>query len=339
MGRREERRLRKKKRNKRRLYTILILLLLALGGVIIYIYQSMQVASESYNDLDREKSELREEAVALGKDPSSILVMGIENYEDPNSRGRTDTMMVLTFNPDDNTVKMLSLPRDTRVDIIGRGTKDKINHAHAFGGTEMAIETVENFLDIPIDYYAKVDFDAFVNLVDLLGGITVDVPFDFEQTTMPPDVRNVVFTEGQQTLDGEEALAFVRMRKADPRGDIGRTQRQQEALRSLVDEAVKLRNVTKIDDAAEVVAENVETNVKISDGLSVFMGLRGFSSDNLESLSYDTNPQIIEGTSYEIPVEESVNDAIKELKQHLKLEVETNNSSTSTDNGAEDNNI
>nr|WP_289037978.1 LCP family protein [uncultured Allobacillus sp.] len=320
MGRVEERQRRKKKRSKKRLYIILIVLLIALAGVIYYVYESMQAAGESYNDLDgREKSDLREESVALGKDPSSILVMGVENYEDPNSRGRTDTMMVLTFNPKDNSVKMVSLPRDTRVEIAERGTMDKINHAYAFGGTEMAIHTVENFLDIPIDYYAEIDFDAFVNIVDLVGGVTVTVPFDFEEKTMHPGSRWVEFKEGEQHVSGEEALAFVRMRKQDPRGDIGRNARQQELLKSLVDEAVKLRNVTKIDDLGRVIGENVTTNVKVSDGLSLFMNMKSFSSDNLESISYDTNPQWINGGSYEIPVQESVEEVRNALKKHLEL--------------------
>lgn len=320
MGRVEERKQRKKKRSKKRLYIILTVLFIALAGVVYYIYESMQAAGESYNDLDgREKSDLRTESVALGKDPSSILVMGVENYEDPNSRGRTDTMMVLTFNPKDNSVKMVSLPRDTRVEIAERGTMDKVNHAYAFGGTEMAIHTVEKFLDIPIDYYAEIDFDAFVNIVDLVGGVTVTVPFDFEEKTMHPGSRWVEFKEGEQHVSGEEALAFVRMRKQDPRGDIGRNARQQELLKSLVDEAVKLRNVTKIDDLGRVIGENVTTNVKVSDGLSLFMSMSSFSSDNLESISYDTNPQRINGISYQIPVQESVEEVRNALKEHLEL--------------------
>src|SRR5690625_4871849 len=256
MGRRKERKQRKRKRAKKRLYVALIILFLALGGIVYYIYHSLQVASESYDDLGgREKSELRDEAVALGKDPSSVLVLGVENYEDPNTRGRTDTMMVLTFNPNDNSVKMLSLPRDTLVEIPGRERQDKINHAYAYGGTELAIETVENFLDIPIDYFAEIDFDAFENMVDIVGGVTVNVPFDFEEKTMHPGSRWVEFYEGEQHLSGEEALAFVRMRKQDPQGDIGRTKRQQELVRAFVDEAMSIRNVTKLDDVARTVGE------------------------------------------------------------------------------------
>ncbi len=209
--------------------------------------QTYTAASESYDDLGREKSDMRNEAVSISDDPISMLLLGVEDYSTNGANGRTDTMIVATFNPDDEKLKLLSLPRDTLVNIAGNGTKEKINHAHAYGGKKMAIETVEQFLDIPIDYYAAVNFEAFQNIVDILGGIKVDVPFDFEQRTKRESGNEMLqFYEGPMKLNGEEALAFARMRKQDPRGDIGRNERQQQTIKAIIDKATSVSTVTKL---------------------------------------------------------------------------------------------
>lgn len=322
---RKQRKIEKKKRNRKRfLYTILSIFVLVVGFAVYFVYQTLQAAGESYNDLGREKSDLRDSKVSIKNDPFSILIMGIEDYETGGVNGRTDTLMVLTYNPKLNSVKMLSIPRDTLVDFVGMDRTDKINHAHVFGGKEMTINTVEKFLDIPIDYYASVDFDGFIEIVDILGGVTVNVPFDFSQKTMAPNSYYVHFKEGKQRVNGEEALAFVRMRKQDPLGDIGRAQRQQEFMRALVDESLKFKSITKIDDIAKVVGERVETNIKISEAIQMFLNLKNFNRDNLETVKFDTVHEYINGISYQIPVYESLDTAKKELKDHLELSHQTN---------------
>lgn len=88
-------------------------------------------------------------------------------------------MIVLTVNPNDKSMQMVSIPRDTRTEIIGKGFDDKINHAYAFGGPEMSIATVENFLDIPIDYFVQVNMESFKDIVDAVGGVTVNNKLEF----------------------------------------------------------------------------------------------------------------------------------------------------------------
>src|SRR5690606_27392907 len=131
--------------------------------------------------------------------------------------------IVLTVNPNKESIQMVSIPRDTRTEIIGKGFEDKINHAYAFGGMEMAIDTVENFLDIPIDYYVQVNMEGFKDLIDAVGGVTVENDLAFTQD-------GYHFPEGTITLYGDEALAFVRMRKNDPRGEFGRQLRQRQII-------------------------------------------------------------------------------------------------------------
>src|SRR5690606_15649276 len=106
------------------------------------------------------------------RDPFSVLMLGVD--ERAGDKGRSDTMIVITVNSEKNSMEMLSIPRDTRLEIVGKGIDDKINHAYAFGGVEMAMNTVEKFLDIPIDYYIKVNMEGFKDIVDTVGGVSVN---------------------------------------------------------------------------------------------------------------------------------------------------------------------
>lgn len=321
----------KRKIRRRRLFFFIIILmfigLLGIGGYAAV--QTMMAASKSYDDLGREKSALRAEAVSISDDPVSILLMGVEDYSTNGDNGRTDTLMVATFSPNDERLKLLSIPRDTMVEIAEKGTQDKITHAHAFGGKEMTIETVENFLDIPIDYYATVNFDAFKNVIDILGGITVDVPFDFEQNSDDRKAEKLQFYEGEMELNGRYALAYARMRYEDPRGDIGRNERQQEVIQAIIDKALSVGTVTKIDDLAQTVGNNVETNMKVSEGLSFFNQYKGFSTSKIDKLTLDTHPERINGVSYQIVEDSSLAEIQAELKAHLEIaagnDIYTNN--------------
>lgn len=313
----------KKKRRVRRLRVALFIILLLFLGIVGFggylAVQTMQAASESYNDLGREKSDLRDTAVSISDDPVSVLLMGIEDYTTNGDNGRTDTLMVATFSPNDENLKLVSIPRDTLVEIVGRGTEDKINHAHVFGGKEMTIETVENLLEIPIDYYATVNFDAFKNVVDVLDGITVDVPFNFQQNSDDPKAEKLQFYEGEMELDGRHALAYARMRKEDPRGDIGRNERQQEVIQSMIEKALSLGTITKVDDLAREVGNNVETNIKISEGLGFLKQYSDFRASSIDKLSIETSSTRINGISYQIVDEEALHELQQELKDHLEI--------------------
>ncbi|MEH7480695.1 LCP family protein, partial [Neobacillus drentensis] len=197
----------KKKRTWLKVTGIILLLLIVGGGVYAYnVYNSLKGAVETMNEpLEQKQSDKRVEPVAVkDKDPFSVLMLGVD--ERAGDRGRSDTMIVLTVNPNTNSVKMLSIPRDTRTEIVGKGTVDKINHAYAFGGVQMSVNTVENFLNFPIDYYMKVNMEGFRDIVNAVGGITVQNDLDFSYS-------GYHFAKGQISLNGDQALAFSRMRK------------------------------------------------------------------------------------------------------------------------------
>lgn len=309
---------RKRKLRKIPLFIMILVVTTICYGVYLAV-QTYQAASKSYDDLGREKSDLREEVVSISNDPVSVLLMGVEDYSTGEDHGRTDTLMLATFNPNDEHLKLLSIPRDTLVEIVGKEKQDKINHAYAFGGKKMTIETVEHFLEVPIDYYATVNFDAFKNIVDILGGITVDVPFDFEQNSDDRVAEKLQFHEGQMELDGRHALAFARMRKSDPRGDIGRNERQQAVVKAIIDKAVSASSLTKIDDLINEIGNNVETNMRISEAISFLKNYSDFNTKQIDKLTLETTPSRINGISYQIADEDSLDEVKQALREHLEI--------------------
>jgi len=322
---------RKRKVRRRRILAVFLFLLVIIGSAAGYIlYQTYNAAKESYSEIENRtdgKSELREEPVHISNDPVSILLLGIENYTDDYDRGRSDTIMVATFNPSDQTMKLLSIPRDTRVEIGDLGYKDKINHSYAEGGKELTIETVEGFLDIPIDYFVTVNFDGFINIVDLLGGVNVDVPFDFNDINAKWE--RFYFTEGEMELDGEEALVYARMRKKDPRGDFGRNDRQKQIVTSVIDKLSSPKTITKIDDIAKEIGKNVETNIKIREAIAFRQKFSNFNSSRIEQLSIQGYDLDINSVYYFDPDDQNVEEIQTELKQHLELlPSETNDETT-----------
>lgn len=146
-------------------------------------------------------------------------------------------MMVKTVNPKTNQTKIVSIPRDTYTEIIGRGTMDKINHAYAFGGVSMSVNTVQNLLDIPIDYYVEVNMQGVKDIVDALDRVQVSPPISF-------NYDGYSFVQGQPTtLDGNAALAYSRMRYEDPNGDYGRQARQRQIIVAAMNKVASLSTI------------------------------------------------------------------------------------------------
>ncbi|MBD1381379.1 LCP family protein [Metabacillus arenae] len=316
----EKKRRRKKKRPVlRRLLLITVILFFIVGGYASYlVYKTIQAANESYTELERgEKSKLREAAVTAGKDPISILLMGVEDYSSGGENGRTDSLIVATVNPDTKDMKLISIPRDTRVYIEEADKEDKINHAYVYGKKEATINAVENLLEIPIDYYATVNFNGFKEVVDEIGGVTVDVPFNFWEKSDENNQR-IYFEEGKMKLNGEEALAYARMRKRDPRGDFGRNDRQKQIIEASIDKIMSPNNLLKLDEVAEHVGKNVETNLRISEALAIQQRYGGFNSSSIDQLTIEGQDEYVGGVYYFSPDEEKLKELKTELNNHLE---------------------
>ncbi|MBY0596708.1 polyisoprenyl-teichoic acid--peptidoglycan teichoic acid transferase TagU [Bacillus bingmayongensis] len=224
-------------------------------GVYAYsIYSSVSnTLDKVHKPLDRDHSKKRTEEVKVADSkPVSILLMGAD--ERAGDQGRSDSLMVITLNPKQKSMKLLSIPRDTYTEIVGKGKKDKINHAYAFGGINMSVDTVENFLDTPIDYYIEVNMEGFKDIVDAVGGVDVNNDLDFTQD-------RTHFAKGNIHLTGEEALKYTRMRKKDPRGDFGRQMRQRQVLQAVISKGANLSSLANYGDVLKAIEKNVKTNL------------------------------------------------------------------------------
>src|SRR5690606_9437088 len=157
---------------------------------------------------DREMSDLREEQVEPLHDNISILFIGVDDSEarDQDDHNiRSDALVLATLNNEDKSIKLVSIPRDTYTYIPDAGYEDKITHAYALEGPSSTIESVEELLEVPVDYYVRMDFQAFIEVVDSLGGIEAEVPYDLEEKDENDIHGAIVLKEGLQELNGSEA--------------------------------------------------------------------------------------------------------------------------------------
>ncbi|PTM56717.1 LCP family protein [Desmospora activa] len=308
---------------KRRLWLriLLVLLFFVLAVVGYYGYQLVQTMDQVYQPPTREKSAKRENKVDITEDPVSILLLGVDERKQKNDRGRSDTMMVITINPRQQTLKMMNIPRDTYTVIPGRSGYDKINHAYAFGGEELAITSVEEFLDIPIDYYAKVNMEGFTQIIDVLGGVEVQVPFDFEYLEQ-------AFKKGPMHLDGEAAIRYTQMRKEDPQGDLGRNVRQQQVIKAILKKGTSPSSWSKWDDLLDEIGDNLTTDIAPKDIFRLQGIYRDLGNKKMETVAIKGENQRIDGIYYYVVPDEEKARIQQEIREHL--EMSTNKAAAST---------
>ena len=235
----------------------------------------------------------------LEKKIMTFAVFGTDERESEQSR--SDIIMVLKYFPATETIRILSIPRDTRVEIPEHGL-DKINHAFAFGGPELSCQTIEDLLGIQLDFYYKVGFDDFANLIDQVGGVEVLVEKDFYDD----DVK--VIDEGLQLLDGYKALYYVRFRH-DADGDYGRIERQQRVSIAVVQKLLEM----DYDDAKQLLLNLFESQVKTDMTLveykKVIGSLEYQTPLNFEQSSLKTHSAKIDGIWYELYEEQDLKSA------------------------------
>lgn len=235
----------------------------------------------------------------------NVLLLGCDEREGDSS-ARSDVIIVATIRPDAKEVGLLSIPRDTRVAIPGHGM-DKINHAMAYGGTDMVKASVEQFLQIPIHHVVKVNFDGFINVIDALGGVNIEVP-----CRMYKPLEAIDLLPGYQTLDGADALAFVRWR-GDGTGDYGRIERQQQFI-SAVTEKLKKMNVKQALNVANAVMDSIETDMGVRQMMGYGMNVIGMDASSVKTYSYTGHSVYIGGVNYVEPNMEEVARIVHEMQ-------------------------
>ncbi|HOK53922.1 MAG TPA: LCP family protein [Armatimonadota bacterium] len=231
-----------------------------------------------------------------------ILALGEDNTHKSSKTGRglSDTIMVAAVDLDAKTVRAISIPRDTRVEVAGHGI-EKINTCYSIGGPELAIEAAQAVLGVPVDYYIKTDISGLKEIVDLVGGVGIEV----EKNMYYRDRRGGLYInlkKGYRHLNGDQALQYVRYRR-DVMGDITRIQRQQKFLRALARHSLQKENWAKLPSIATEIYENkyVETNMNLKDIKALVELARDIPPDQMEMETVPGTPQTISGVSYWIP--------------------------------------
>lgn len=242
------------------------------------------------------------------KEPFNVLLVGIDQRPDPEEGVRSDTLILVHVDPVNKKASMLSIPRDSVVQIPHVG-EQKVNTAYSYGfahaielygsgttpaagGGALVAETVESFLGVRVHYIAQIDFHGFEQIVDTLGGVLVDVPLPLLDAEYPTDdygVERIYVPAGLQVLDGHTALRYARSRHSG--SDFDRSRRQQRVLRAILDDVRRrgvLDQVALMPDLARDIQQNVATTLPISD-LSVLRGLaslaRQLKPDSITQLS------------------------------------------------------
>ena len=274
----------KKKKNYNRLIALIVIILLCVLGIV---YANM----DDSNNNPPTVTSAQTNAI-------NIMIMGVDKRVD--DAGRSDTLMVLTYNPNDKKAALLSLPRDTRVHIDKNGY-DKINHAYAFGGHELTKKTVESFLNVPINYYVLIDIQAFEKIIDAVGGVDIDVEKRMYYEDPWDDDGGLVIDlkPGLQHLNGKTAIQYVRYR--DSEGDIGRINRQQKFMKAFLAQVISPSILPKLPDILNSLSAAIQTDMPLNDMLSLIANLPTIQQNGLISEMVPGKPAYIKDISYWIP--------------------------------------
>ncbi|CWW25324.1 LCP family protein [Enterococcus faecalis] len=290
------------------IFGIILVLFLAVVGMGAKLYWDVSKSMDkTYETVERSK---KSQVNLNNKEPFSVLLLGIDTGDDGRvEQGRSDTTIVATVNPRDKQTTLVSLARDTYVDIPGQGKQDKLNHAYAFGGASLAMDTVENYLNIPINHYVSINMAGLKELVNAVGGIEVNNNLTFSQDGYD-------FTIGKISLNGEQALSYSRMRYEDPNGDYGRQERQRKVIEGIVQKVLSLNSVSNYQEILTAVSDNMKTDLSFDDMKKIALDYRSafgkVKQDQLQGTGF-----MQDGVSYQRVDEQELTRVQQELKNQL----------------------
>ena len=313
---------------------VFLVMIFVMGAYGFRLYaQAQNSLGKTYKAIDGKKVSTR----INDKKPISILLLGVDTTDngvrdtETNYRGNSDTMIVVTVNPKTNKTTMVSVPRDTMAQIWKSSTNNtkkiqKINSAYNIGNEGSAVATTEKLLNIPIDYYVKVDFNSLKQIVNAVGGVDVNVPFSFSYGDTGEKESH--FKKGKMHLNGKQALDYSRMRYEDPEGDYGRQKRQRQVITAIIKSAASANTFTHYQKVLNSISSSMTTNLSFSDMQSVFFNYRG-AAKNIDSDHVQGYGSMIEGSSYEVAPTKELRRVSNKLRKQLGLsEEQLNNEET-----------
>lgn len=307
-------------------FGVMTLSLLAVGAYLFTAYNfSTQELSKTFKDY---RGGVTSTAIVDTK-PFSILLMGVDTGKGERVdqwQGQSDSMILVTVNPETKTTTLTSLERDILVDIYDEhgeptGTQTKLNAAYAYGGAPMAIKTVEGLLDLKIDYYMQINMQGLVDLVDAVGGITVTNEFDFPIRIDEWEPEYTASVEpGTHKINGDQALVYARMRYDDPEGDYGRQRRQRDVIQKVLKKLLALDSLGSYRRILNAVTKNMQTNIAIdSSTIPSLLAYRNALS-NLKTYQLHGEDAELDGGSYQAVTAEHLLETQNRIKRELGLE-------------------
>ena len=274
------------------LLVIFIMVVTSLSWAAVYSYNTLSSTTALSTKVEKSKP----------PEPVSkyinILLLGVDDGDNENSGSpkRSDTMIVASINSEEGKIHLVSIPRDTKVAIPGQKGSEKITHAFFYGGSELAIRTVEELLEIHINHYVVIDWQAFIKTIDLLGG--VDLYVENNMHYEDPYANLVInLTKGYQHLNGSQAGQYVRFR-SDELGDIGRVQRQQRFLKALMEQSLQVSTIWKLPMFIREMDQYITTDITGFKMVKLANHLKKFRSGDLSAEMLPGNFATIDGLSY-----------------------------------------
>ncbi|KRL42004.1 LCP family protein [Liquorilactobacillus nagelii] len=300
---------------------LLLISLVAFYGVGLYAYHMLGAAKTTINETYKKTNvkKLRNVSDVLQKKkPFSILLLGTDTGAlGRTDKGRTDTIIIATVNPQTKRTTLTSIPRDTQVKVPGsENSYDKINSAYTIGGVSTAIKTVQNSLHIPIDFYLLINMGGLRKLVDAVGGITIKPLLTFNYSYAHVTKGKTV------TLNGKQALAYSRMRYSDPEGDYGRQKRQKQVIKAIVSKAMSSSTISNYKQILNTLQNNMQTDLSYNDMLTIETNYKSAAS-SIKSDVLQGEDATINGLSYQVATAKEKQKISDNIRSELGLDPST----------------
>ncbi|KOF56732.1 hypothetical protein AGR56_08545 [Clostridium sp. DMHC 10] len=324
---------------KKILITISIILVCLLVGTIGFSYIYLSSMKTNSKDINLEASP------AKGNEVVNFLVTGVDIGSSEagidNAAQRTDTIMVISYDPSLKTIKVISIPRDTKIKINGKNAK--INSSVPIGGAKYLADSIENMMGININYYMQVDYTAFRNIIDAIGGIDVNIENEMNYDD-PAQNLHIHFTKGSQHLDGQKAEEFFRWRKNNDgtgfaEGDIGRIKSQHNFIEAVVQKLKTKRAIFKLPAILKAIAKNTKTNMSASEIVKYGSAALKVNKNNITMSTIKGTSMYINGVSYFVYNSKSNNQTVDDKRSPETSNVDIKNLKVEILNGTEINGL
>ncbi|WP_034868992.1 LCP family protein [Clostridium lundense] len=305
----------KKRKSKAGLIALICLFAIAfLGGFFYYYLLGFSKNSSLGNGLA--SAERRE---VIDGEPVNILLMGVDigNPKNQNEPKRTDTIILINYNQANEEINMVSIPRDTLVTINGKN--QKINAAHAIGGVECLIKNVQKLLNIDINYYGKVDYNGFRNIIDSIGGVNIEITQNMKYDDASQDLH-INFKKGETVhLDGKKAEEFFRWRKNNDgtglaEGDLGRIDNQHLFINKVIDKFKSPAIIPRLPGVMTTLPKYAETNMKPEEMIKYAYTFLKVDKENMKITTLKGDSKYIRGISYFIYSEKQNKELLSNLQ-------------------------